>query len=261
MMMFCSLSRSAVVLAGLCVLSLSAGVGNAGIISPEYSTFGSLPAASFGGSGIDNNSVAIRTIKMGTKTITLGLTATSRYGSPAVGNNGAGVFTAQVGEDSSAAGYAGWNFNYYINVAGGNNSDYRYKLFYDADPGVGTDSTALGVLNIPSLSELNYQNSMNLGFGYLKTGTTTVLFLGTIAAPGVTKPAFSFFDPTVSGQYSFSLVAYAKAGLMGYGDPLGRSSITVNVSAVPEPATMVMFSLLTVGAAGAYRRKQRVAAC
>mgnify|MGYP003111619153 CR=1 FL=1 len=247
---FFNVNGAAVVLAGLCVL-LSAGVGNAGVLNPEFDDFGSLPAATFGGSGIPNNAVAITTISNSGKTITLGLTATQRYSNPPVTNNGAGVFSAELGEDSSNAGYARWNFNYYINVTPGAAGDYRYRLFYDMDPGVGTSDDELGVINIPSLSALQYQNSLNLGFGYLSTGTGIF---------GVSEPTYNSFNPNASGQYTFSLVAYEKVGGFGYGEELGRSTIIVNT--VPEPATLAMFSLLAIGAAGAYRRrKSRVAVC
>ena len=66
-------------------------------LTPEFTTFGPLPGATFGGSGIPNDAVAITTIVDGTTTITLGLTAHQRFASPAVTNNGAGVFTAQAG--------------------------------------------------------------------------------------------------------------------------------------------------------------------
>ncbi len=61
--------------------------------TPKFDSFGPLPAATYGGTGIPNDPSAITTIVDGSNTITLGLTATPRYYNPAIKNDGAGTFS------------------------------------------------------------------------------------------------------------------------------------------------------------------------
>lgn len=252
--------RAAVVFAGLVVVASSSVVGNAGTIH----SFGPLAGATFGGSGIASNPVAISTITDGRKTITLGLAATQRFDANAgitgvAGSNNSGIYYANAGvydglpqSGTNESNFARWSFSYYIGVEGGKASDYLYRLYYDTNPGVNT-TTGLGYINIPSLLESGYQNSLNLGFAYL---SNPLAVFG-----GVTKPTFPSFDPNARGQYSFSLVAYRKAGFFGttYGAQVGEGTSMV-VNTVPEPATLAMFSILTIGAAGAYRRRKKLVA-
>ncbi len=95
------------------------------------------------------------------------------------------------------------------------------------------------------------QDSLNLGFGGLNGNFN----FGYVASP----PVGLSFNPNADGEYSFALIA-----IKGNAE-LGRTEMLVNavpVNAVPEPATMIMFSMLAVGAAGAYRRRtKRAAAC
>ena len=67
--------------------------------TPTGGTFGSLPQATFGGSGIPNNAVQMGHNVGG---VDLGLTATQRFTSPALTNDGAGTFFATPGFDASA---------------------------------------------------------------------------------------------------------------------------------------------------------------
>lgn len=196
----------------------------------SYTTFGSLAAANFGGSGIPNGAVAITTLA---GDVTLGLTATPRFASPAVTNNGAGVFQATAGAYGPGDNLALWSFNFYIGGAG--QTAYEYKLFGDYSAAVGdadsayTDITAY--LNVPDshLTAGTTQNSENLGFG------TTL----------------AQFDPSVAGQYGFILAAYNQAGV-----EVGRSAILVNVGTVPEPASLALVGVALLGMAGGMRRKR-----
>ena len=87
-------------------------------INDPVGTFGTLPGATFGGSGIPNNAVMISELAYGTGTITLGLTAHQRYSNPAPENDGAGNFWAKAGGDAGNGepGYALWNVGYYSSV-------------------------------------------------------------------------------------------------------------------------------------------------
>lgn len=120
MKMFFNLNRVAVVLACLCTVALTASVVNAGAISPDFDTFGTLTGATFGGSGIANNAVAITTIDGGSgNTFKLGLTAHARFSEPVVTNDGAGTFSAAAGGFSSNPSLSRWNFAYYVEVVTG----------------------------------------------------------------------------------------------------------------------------------------------
>ena len=90
-------------LLGLTSIMLASGIAVfASPITPTYNdSFGTLSGATFGGSGIPNNAVAISTYTDDSgNVVTLGLTATPRYSAPAVGNDNAGTFYAMPGSAS-----------------------------------------------------------------------------------------------------------------------------------------------------------------
>src|SRR5581483_6837101 len=132
---------SRVLVLSIFVFSLATFTATATPVAVSFTTFGTLSGATFGGSGIPNNAVAITTVLDNGNTITLGLTATQRYANPALTNNGAGVFLAQPGGDGvdGQPSYALWNFDFYVNSTGGS---YKFDLLYDFDPATGTDQSA-----------------------------------------------------------------------------------------------------------------------
>ena len=199
-------------------------------ITPAGTTFGSLPAATFGGSGIPNDFVQITTIG---DNLTLGLTATQRYANPAVTNDGAGTFFASAGGDTLDGNptYGKWNFDFYIKGLGQSQS---VKFYYDNDASVGNDVVPF----FPVYSD--GQNSWNLGMGFLNGG---------------------IFNPNASGEYGFALVAYENEWSLNSPDEngyhpiltsveIGRTSILVKVgtSSVPDAgSTVFMFGSGIVG--------------
>jgi hypothetical protein len=206
-------------------------------ITPTYTTFGTLSGATFGGSGIPNNAVAIWTSSDGK--VTLGLTAHQRYSeNPPVSNNGAGDFYAVKGGDiysgiHTNAAYARWNFGWYVLNTGSNY--YSLDLLYDFDPLPGTGQGYHGVVHLDSLPlNIPLQNSWNLGMSFLASPATNTW--------GFLIPPAGSFDPNVSGEYTFALI------LRDYqsGQELGRTAIRVNV--VPEAGATV--GLLGLGLAG-----------
>jgi hypothetical protein len=232
-------------IAGL-MLAVTAGNAVAAAIVPTYSTFGTLSGATFGGSGIPNDAVAITTIVDGNNTITLGLTATARFAEPPVGNNGAGTFSALAGGFTGNPALARWNFNYYIDIQGGGKfSDYAISLLYDLDPAVGTDVSDHGSINFSTAAPTATlaQDSQNLGFS----------FLAGPAIPGVlTPPTFGPFASNASGEYTFALRVSSLNAV-----DLGESAIRVNVAEVPEPASLAMWSLGGIGMMIARRKRQK----
>lgn len=151
-------------------------------VSPTYDRFGTLLAATFGGSGIPNNAVAVTSFENG---LTLGLTAHQRYVGPNLANDGAGTFFAPDGvsqqSPSPANPFALWNFAYY--VGGLDSTSYSVHLLIDRDPAAGTDQSAHigGALS----AQTPRQDSWNLGMDFLEVGKA--------------------FDPFAAGEYTFAL--------------------------------------------------------
>lgn len=199
------------------------GIAFAGILSasasfaaPIYTTFGPLPDATFGGSGIPNGAVAISTYN----DLTLGLTATPRYSSPAVSNNGAGTFYAGVGSQ--------WNFDFYVNNTG--SELYTYSLEYGLAGGTASSFNPLSILDNGSVSGTQGgQNSENL-----------IWFL-----PG--------YDINADATYDFLLTAKNDAGGV-----VAQSGIQVVVgrgSSVPDGgSTIALLGVAFAGIAGLRRK-------
>lgn len=197
--------------------------------------FGSVPSATFGGSGIPNGAVSYNNCVSG---LSLNLTAHQRYDNPALTNNGAGVFTAQPGQDANTVspvpGYAKWNFAY--DVQGDNAGLYSYRLYFDNNPQSGN-----ALDGYVGWSGGTSANSLNLGMGVLN------LF---ILGPA---PSYQPFDKDAAGEYAFNLVAYNSDNF-----EVANTSILVNTgSVVPEPSTYALMAagLALVGVASRRRKK------
>ncbi len=225
-------------------------------ILPDASGFGALPVATFGGSGIPNNAVAQTTFNG----VTLGLTATPRFSSPSVANDGAGTFTAHLGEDTvnptASSPLALWNFNYYISQQATANplNNFNYRLFYDFSPMVSNDQTTHGFINIPSVLSATQavQGSENLGANFLAVSNALI---GLTAPPGST---LTTFNPSAPGEYSFKLAAYRPTinGLSVnlYGQEVFSTSMVVSVVPAPAEWAALLLGLAAMGLVA--RRKQ-----
>ncbi|GMW06604.1 MAG: hypothetical protein AMXMBFR8_14010 [Nevskiales bacterium] len=231
---------------------------------PIYTSWGLLPGATFGGTGIPNTSVAKTDVFVnGTTQVTLALTAHGRYFNPVVTDNGAGDYYAGTGSNCgsptdpigcppSPKTGALWNFGYYISVAGTDPNfdkfdDFTFTLYYDFDPGVGTAFGSLGKIDInnaltaasiPPASVTLAQDSQNLMF----SGFSTPLPLT------VMPPVYGPFNPNATGEYNFYI------GFTSNNLPTFSGAVGIDVNVVPVPAAVWLFGS-AVGLLGWVRRR------
>lgn len=247
--------RSLVALASMSAVLLIAGGATA---VPIYDYFGPLSEATFGGTGIPNDEVAVASQFVdGDVEITVALSATQRFSNPALTNDGAGTYFALPGSNTGGAGEsptlgALWNANFFLRVEGTNGAtpklaDYEIRLYYDFDPGVDTAIASLGVVNVtagilasltPGLTLL--EGSENMLFGYLAVDVP----------PFLDAPSGSF-DPDALGEYNFAITVSRPAG--GF----GIETVAMDVKVVPEPGS---FALLALGVMGLARLRRTSAA-
>jgi hypothetical protein len=238
-------------------------------ISQAFTTndyFGSFPAATWGGSGIPNDAVAVaKQIVNGNTTITIAMSATGRYQNPQPTHNGlvpiytvgagsnCGIATDPVNCPSADQG-ALWNWNYYVavtNINGATKSikDYQIDIWYDFDPTgpvAEPDTAGLGRINVTQgvgLATVNLlQGSENLLFGWMA---------GLPAYTHVTPPAGSF-NPNATGNYQFMLTVSNLSQSVPY------DTVAMEVQVVPVPAAVWLFGS-ALGLVGLMRRRSAVA--
>lgn len=199
-------------------------------------TFGTLSAATWGGTGIPNDHAVITNCG----SLTLGLTAHSRgNGNPAVTDNGISTFFAAAGADVSTAPpaqptYATWNFGFFVGSSAPA-TDLGFRLYYDFDAAPG--SAGLGYFQ---WSGFTYQDSWNNGMAFLSNPAL------------VSQVPTGAFNRNAAGDYSYRLVAYSN----GFQSEIASVNMNVITSTVPEPSTYVLMAsgLLALGLAARRRR-------
>lgn len=216
------------------------------LAAPTFDRFGPLPEATFGGSGIPNEHVAVTTrdlviLEGEPITLTLGLTAHQRFFNPPLSNDGAGTFTATTGTSFSPGGLEGalWNFAFFVGVEGATieqlvAEDYSFLLSFDFDPGETVDPGTI-LLNLATGNVV--QGSQNLLFGFLSSGIAGIVF-----------PPAGSFDPNAPGLFSFALTAInTMSGAF--------ATVSIDVRVIPVPATVLLFGFGLAGLALARRRR------
>ncbi|MEM6745153.1 MAG: hypothetical protein AAF676_15690, partial [Pseudomonadota bacterium] len=211
-----------------------------------------LPEATFGGSGIPNDTLSWKRFDLGNGDfLTMAMSATRRFQNPALSNDGNGTYFATTGSNDgtpgSASGLLGakWNFNTYLNLETSNSnllSDYDLDFFYDFDPGTDTADADLGQVDLSVAlfgSGTFSEGSQNLLFGFLA-----------VDVPFLQDAPDGPFNPNAVGEYTFKL----RAGLVGGG---GEETLEINVNVVPVPGALPLLATAFGIAALVKRRSTR----
>lgn len=241
-------------LARLGMLTAAMACSAAASATPLYDYFGPLSEATFGGTGIPNDWVAVASqFEDGNNLITLGLTAHQRYGNPPLTNDGAGTFFATPGANTLGAPVedplgATWNVGYFIKVEGVNGAtpvltDYQIDVFYDFDPAHDNGPAGLGKVNVTAglgiSTDTLIEGSENMLFSWLATS-----FPGFITAP--TSGGHTIFDPYALGEYNFAIQVSR--------DGWGVENVRMDVQVIPVPAAVWLFGS-ALGLLGWLRRR------
>jgi hypothetical protein len=153
---------------------------------------------------------------------------------------------------------ASWNFDFSINSnydgTGGNLSGLTFLLNIDYDPSAGTSFLAINPLTAIS------DNAYGTNSGLVAVGTSGSS-AGLVATTNLAQNSEQLnffagappFNPNVSGVYDISLQAFQN------GELVGQTQIQVDVGSVPEPTSLTMWGLCTLGCAiGVFRRRKSV---
>lgn len=214
--------------------------------SPVFDNFGPFAEATFGGSGIPNDSVAASSQFIADYStdagqqralVTIAMNATQRFSNTPVTNDSFGTFFAEAGADSGGSSTSTWNFNYFIKVESVTGStpeleDFKIDIFYDFDPAVDTPTSELGQISVNGATAGSgltlVQDSQNLTFG----------FLAPPAVPNITPPSsVTAFDRDALGEYSFRIEIKNLVTEETY------ETVAIDVVTTPEPGSLILAGL------------------
>ena len=197
-------------------------------MATSTTTFGTLPGATWGGSGIDNNNAVITTINVSDPftagdVVTLGLEANPRSTPGVLANDGVSTYFATTGSPAGHPTLSTWNIGFFLGSSPNNTlSRYTFTLTYGLEGGTSFtfDPMTIGDNTGAPNSALN---SENLGFGFLSV-------------------PIGGFNPNAAGIYDFTLDAY-----LGQ-EHLGSDSAKVVVRSVPDGgSTIAMLGFAACG--------------
>lgn len=275
------MKRCGVCLAAVVILSFVGASANAAIQFDQNVT----PEVIFGSGGNDNGFFVVDQVTDTQIGMEVGLRAKLRHdenGWPQniFNSDGQGTYTFAPGVAPTQSFPTGvWSFEWSINSNFNGNgkvlNQYEYLLGIDSDPGVGQVSWSVF-------------DPINLDYADHAIGTNATLncagieaadaaeYNALISQNNVAQNSWkahwfvSGFDPTVEGEYSFFLAAFDPGTAFDspkfnpQEDSLAYTEMNVVVSnqtAVPEPASMIVWGLLgTTGIGAAIRRRRRNAA-
>ncbi|MEE4350436.1 MAG: PEP-CTERM sorting domain-containing protein [Pacificimonas sp.] len=234
---------------------LAAGIGAPASAVVAFTEFGPLPQATFGGSGIPNDNVAITRATVDGVEVTLGLSITQRYSNPAPGIISPGVY--EVGPGTSIEGPNNlegtlWNFNFYADVGSLDMSSgaYLLTLSYDFDPV--SDNLGLIFLNDFVGQDGIVQSSQNLLFGFLGADADFVTVIPPFATDPGDPDGIQDFDPNALGNYQFALQLDDLSGSTS----VAIEAVVAQAEVVPAPAALGLLGLGVLGV-GVMRRRRR----
>lgn len=217
--------------------------------------------------------------------VELGLRAKLRFDSTnqpqnIFNSNGDGTYSFLIGQPPGGGfGFAPnspstavWNFEWSINsnfdnLSGFDLDDLTYLLEIDFDPSAGTNFGSGDLINLPASAVPNFADH-SIGDNTTVNGAGTEAgnrpdYLDLIANNNVAQNSWNmeFFDNTaagfpfnanVAGTYTFQLTAF------NGGSQIAQTHI--NVSAVPEPSTYLLFGVGILGIIGiSYRQRKKAA--
>jgi hypothetical protein len=239
--------------------------------SPIFQNFGQFDPFTGLGSGIPNDAVAWSEFDFGQQRLTMALTATERYCTDPVANDGAGTFTANAGINAvncsnvATTPGANWNFGLYFALDGDitfsdffaglaqSNQILNVRFNYDTDPSaaISYGSIDIAAWALAAAGDSNvFQTSQNMHFSWLDN-------------PLYVAPPAIDFDPNSAGTYNLSMSAWtmvedSNGNPNSVAVPLESLAIDVNVVSreVSAPASIGVFSLALM--CGAWLRRRHL---
>ncbi|MBZ6377040.1 hypothetical protein B5C34_06940 [Pacificimonas flava] len=211
-----------------------------------YTEFGELPGATFGGSGISNDKVAITRETIGGEDVTLGLTVTPRGPGSSVFVDDPGVF--QVGKGTAVGGASNtlgtlWQLGLYVDIGTLDLNVYDVILSYDVDP----DFNNPGFLTLDDFIVGGvFEDTQHLLLESLYSFDNFPTVIPPFATDPFDPDGIADFDPWATGTYDFVLSV----------EGAQSAAVAVEANVVPAPAAFGLLGLGLLGL-GAVRRRRR----